>query len=370
MRNCSMTDQQNGIGCFGCTRVQIMDNNCSHNEGWGIHLRRSSFNLVHGNHADHCHPTRSDYCRTAQNNGCDSASLLLIKDSNDNIITNNSLTDGGDGIFSAAMGPADDSCPPRSTPCPNCCHWGTDRNTYAFNDVRFARALCIESTFAFDNIFRSNLATHCSIAGAWLGYSVNASLIDNDLSDSPTGVSDQSAINISLIGNRILRNGIGVLTNQGSFPPTAVFSGASSGYQLKNNIIANSTGIGIDFLDTGNVQLHGNTVSSNAGGNIRLRVSETELLPRPLTLDHNTILSEGQVFNVQNLQVSRCRSLHHSLISRHVSERLLVHQPAAHCRRCHEELVGDHRPKPDWRHAQRSGTDGSTAVKPCPCPRD
>ena len=129
---------------------------------------------------------------------------------------------------------------------------------------------------------------NCSIAGAWLGYSVNASLIDNDLSDSPAGVSDQSAVNISLIGNRILRNGVGVLTNTGTFPPTALFTGgrytsnqswinqapkwlgsikrrnaflkarllvvaASRGYQLTGNIIANSTGIGLDFLDTGNV---------------------------------------------------------------------------------------------------------------------
>lgn len=153
-----------------------------------IHMRRSSSNLVAHNAADHCHPTRSEYCRTAQNNGCDSASLLLIKDSNDNLVINNSLTDGGDGIFSAAMGPADPSCPPSPTPCPDCCHWGTDRNVYERNDVRFARALCMESTFAFDNVFKSNRATNCSIAGAWLGYSVNASLIDNDLSDSPTGV--------------------------------------------------------------------------------------------------------------------------------------------------------------------------------------
>ena len=35
VRNCSMTHQQNGIGCFGCTNVQIVGNNCSNNEGWG-----------------------------------------------------------------------------------------------------------------------------------------------------------------------------------------------------------------------------------------------------------------------------------------------------------------------------------------------
>lgn len=35
VRNCSMTHQQNGIGCFGCTNVRIVGNNCSNNEGWG-----------------------------------------------------------------------------------------------------------------------------------------------------------------------------------------------------------------------------------------------------------------------------------------------------------------------------------------------
>jgi parallel beta-helix repeat protein len=296
------TGQQNGIGCFGCTRVKIIGNNCSNNEGWGIHMRRSSFNLVAHNFADHCHPTRSQYCRTAQNNGCDSASLLLIKDSNDNLVANNSLTDGGDGVFSAAMGPSDEGCPPRPTPCPNCCHWGTDRNTYSHNDVRFARALCLESTFAFDNVFRSNLATNCSIAAAWLGYSVNASLIDNDLSDSPTGVSDQSAVNITLVGNRILRNGVGVLANTGTFPPTAVFTGASGGYRLSGNVIANSTGVGLDFLDTGNVVMQGNTIADNRGGNLRFRVAETLALEGPLELQNNTILAGEAVFNLQNLQ--------------------------------------------------------------------
>ena len=33
--NCSMSHQQNGIGCFGCTNVHIVGNNCSNNEGWG-----------------------------------------------------------------------------------------------------------------------------------------------------------------------------------------------------------------------------------------------------------------------------------------------------------------------------------------------
>jgi len=118
----------------------------------------------------------------------------------------------------------------------------------------------------------------------------------------PPQVSDQSAVNITLIGNRILRNGIGVFTNTGTFPPTAVFSGLSSGYTLKGNIISDSTQYGADFLDTGNIELEGNIIANNSGGNLRFRVMETLVNPPPLQLNNNTIIAPGGGFNVENLQ--------------------------------------------------------------------
>ena len=119
----------------------------------------------------------------------------------------------------------------------------------------------------------------------------------------PLQVSDQSAVNITLIGNRILRNGIGVFTNTGTFPPTAVFSGLSSGYTLQGNIITDSTQYGADFLDTGNIELEGNIIANNSGGNLRFRVAETLLNPPPLQLNNNTIIAPaGGGFNVENLQ--------------------------------------------------------------------
>ena len=101
-----------------------------------------------------------------------------------------------------------------------------------------------------------------------------------------------------------MRNGVGVLTNTGTFPPTAVFSGLSSGYTLKDNVIAESTQFGADFLDTGNIKLHGNTMKNNSGGNLRFRVSETSVLSPPLQIRNNTIIAPagGGGFNILNLQ--------------------------------------------------------------------
>lgn len=83
-----------------------------------------------------------------------------------------------------------------------------------------------------------------------------------------------------------------------------MFSGLSFGYTLKDNIIAESTQFGADFLDTGNVELHGNTMMNNSGGNLRFRVAETLVLPPPLQMKNNTIIAPtgGSGFNVLNLQ--------------------------------------------------------------------
>lgn len=50
VRNCSMTHQQNGIGCFGCANVQIVGNNCSNNEGWGYVQPLFAAALISGSH--------------------------------------------------------------------------------------------------------------------------------------------------------------------------------------------------------------------------------------------------------------------------------------------------------------------------------
>ena len=93
-------------------------------------------------------------------------------------------------------------------------------------------------------------------------------------------------------------------TNTGTFPPNAVFSGQSSGYMLKGNTIAESKQFGLDFLDTGNVELWGNTIANNSGGNVRFHVSETLVLSPPLRLENNSIVAPlGDTgFNVENLQ--------------------------------------------------------------------
>jgi parallel beta-helix repeat protein len=50
--NNQMRFQQNGVSLFESFNVTIQGNDCSDNQGWGIHLHRSSNNTVAGDRAD------------------------------------------------------------------------------------------------------------------------------------------------------------------------------------------------------------------------------------------------------------------------------------------------------------------------------
>ncbi len=100
-----------------------------------------------------------------QEAGCDTAAILVIKDSNDNLVQGNSLRNSGDGVFSAAQ--------EGST------HWGADRNRYLSNDVSQAEHIGIESTFSDQNELINNTIQACDRYGIWLGYSKNALIRGN-----------------------------------------------------------------------------------------------------------------------------------------------------------------------------------------------
>ena len=133
--------QQNGVSLFESSNVTIQGNDCSDNQGWGIHIHRSSNNTVTGNRADNVNLAASTYCHDVQADACDTAGILVIKASNDNLIQGNSFKNGGDGIFSAAR--------------QGDIQFGADHNRYVGNDVSAAKHLGIEATFA-DNMFVEN----------------------------------------------------------------------------------------------------------------------------------------------------------------------------------------------------------------------
>ena len=142
---------QNGIGLFDSREAWVADNDVSGNSGWGIHLWKSSQNVIVRNRAHH-----SVRCEgRSYHRGCDSAALLLREQSDSNLIADNDLTRSGDGFFLSGNRP-------RVTP--------SIGNLVARNDASHAYHNAFESTFSAWNTFLDNRADS-SDYGFWLGYS-------------------------------------------------------------------------------------------------------------------------------------------------------------------------------------------------------
>jgi parallel beta-helix repeat protein len=84
---------QNGIGLVEARDSYLGDNDVSGNSGWGVHLWRSSHNLIVRNQAG-----RTRRCPIA-GSACGGAAILLREASDSNIITDNDLTASSTGVL-------------------------------------------------------------------------------------------------------------------------------------------------------------------------------------------------------------------------------------------------------------------------------
>ncbi|MGH7533428.1 MAG: NosD domain-containing protein [Gemmatimonadales bacterium] len=142
---------QNGIGLFDSRNAYIADNDVSGNSGWGIHLWRSSHNVIVRNIAhDNVRCEAAAYSR-----GCDSAALLLRNGCDSNLISGNDLRRSGDGFFLSGQ-------PPDMAP--------SNDNVVTGNDGSGSPHNAFESTFSDGNTFLDDRADS-SDYGFWLGYS-------------------------------------------------------------------------------------------------------------------------------------------------------------------------------------------------------
>jgi parallel beta-helix repeat protein len=281
-----MRNQQNGIGLFLCTWVELLGNDCSDNEGWGIHVHRSSGNTIAYNKADNCFNKVSTYCHDVQQDGCDTAALLLLKASHDNSVWNNSLRNSGDGVFSAAR--------------EGSIQWGADRNEYVANDCSFAKHICLEATFADANVFERNIASNAGRYGFWLGYSTHALVRHNQINDNATaGISNESVMHCRYEDNEILRNRTGVDLRRGTF---TLLDQDSLDHAFVGNRIADSIDKGLSIVDSHQISIGACEIANNAGGNLRFGSSlETDILG-PLAVHGCNILLGSAPWNVTNAQ--------------------------------------------------------------------
>ncbi len=205
---------QNGIGLFAARASYIADNDVSGNSGWGIHLWRSSQNIIVRNRAHHNVRCESERYRR----GCDSAGILLREQSDSNTIAHNDLSRSGDGFFLSGHRPLVKP---------------SIGNLVLRNDATGAWHNAFESTFSWGNTFIDNRADS-SDYGFWLGYSSGNLVRGNTIVGSRTaGIAIEHGSDNTLAANVI----IGAPTGIRLFAPTA---GAepSRGYAVDDNVLA------------------------------------------------------------------------------------------------------------------------------------
>ncbi len=205
---------QNGIVLSRCTGTKVYDNDCSFGSGWGLAMWRCQGNTISRNAFDF---RVRGYSHGVYNRGQDSAGILLFEQCSENVITQNSATHCGDGLFAFAGREALGQGGTTHAPV-----WylrrGNNRNIIAGNDFSFAAAHGIEITFSFRNTVVSNRVVGAAICGLWGGYSQQTFIAGNHFEsngDMPYGL-ERGGVNIEhgyrnrIYRNRFLDNACGV----------------------------------------------------------------------------------------------------------------------------------------------------------------
>jgi parallel beta-helix repeat protein len=241
----TMTGQQSGIGLFDSDSNTITNNDASDNDGWGIHLHRSRDNLIQDNRANNVYDRESTYCRDVQQDGCDTAALLIMKGSHRNRVVRNELRNSGDGFFLGGF------------------HEGANDNVVTANDASAAKHIAFEATYADGNVFTNNTAMGAGRAGFWLGGSTNAVVRGNAITGNRgAGIANEGARDMKIELNVIADNrGGGILVTPLAGQPR------SAGYRVDDNQIRNNVGFGIRIEDAlQDSVFDGNLVGDNAVG--------------------------------------------------------------------------------------------------------
>ncbi len=205
---------QNGIVLSRCTGTKVYDNDCSFGSGWGLAMWRCRGNTISRNAFDF---RIRGYSHGVYNRGQDSAGILLFEQCSENVITQNSATHCGDGLFAFSGREALGETGITRRPV-----WyrrrGNNRNVIAGNDFSFAAAHGIEITFGFRNQVVSNRIVGAAICGLWGGYSQHTFIAGNHFESNgkmPYGL-ERGGINIEhgyaniIYRNRFLDNACGV----------------------------------------------------------------------------------------------------------------------------------------------------------------
>jgi parallel beta-helix repeat protein len=253
---------QNGIALLGARESYISDNDLASNNGWGIHLWRSTRNFIVRNKLDH---TRR--CETQVPAGeCGSAGVLLRDASDSNTIVDNDLTSSSAGLLLTGGGR-------QLRP--------SIGNLVFRNDASSALSTGFAEAFGRSNTFLQNRADSAAV-GFRLDHATGATVQGNTVTGSRTAaiVSDQGSDN-AILANVIIGGALGIKVGapEPGGPP-------SRRYRIDDNVLARLER-GVVLEQTSRAQLRGNVFdgvgdglvldgaghASEVSGNIFLRAS-------------------------------------------------------------------------------------------------
>lgn len=269
VRNVKVRRGQNGIVLDNVTNSKLYDNDCSFLTGWGLGMWRASGNTITRNAFDFC---VRGHVEGVYNRGQDSAGILMFEQCNDNVIAQNSVTHGGDGIFGFAGLDALGEQPRnrareklrRETGKENVddqitfsddvleahTRKGCNGNIFAENDLSYAPAHGLEMTFSFDNVVYRNRFVENAICGIWGGFSQD-SLIYENYFDGNGGMAyglERGGVNIEhsagnmIIGNRFVDNRAAIHIWWDGLGDFGTLPWAKTSYRgVLNNVIADNT---------------------------------------------------------------------------------------------------------------------------------
>lgn len=161
---------QNGVILASVTDGRVYDGDASWLSGWGLAMWRCSRVTVSRNAFDGC---IRGYSHGVYNRGQDSAGILFFESNTQNVIAENSVTKGGDGIFGFAGRDALDGTTTSAK------RRGCNDNLFLRNDLSDAAAHGLELTFSFGNVIAGNRFDRNAICGVWAGYSQDTWIFGN-----------------------------------------------------------------------------------------------------------------------------------------------------------------------------------------------
>lgn len=176
----------NGVMLVRTDSLSIHDNVLSYNSAIGLGLYRSSWNRIAHNQVEY---NVRGYSHGFFRRGHDSAGLLLYEQSSHNVVSGNSVTHGGDGVFLWAGQSTMDTG-----------QGGANDNVFVGNDFSFAPTNGMEATFSRNDFIGNRIEG--SDHGLWGGYSFGSRVVGNCFVRNRIGIAIEHGQDDSIIGNR------------------------------------------------------------------------------------------------------------------------------------------------------------------------